>query len=816
MIDSVQSPKSQTQTTRQPIRRRSPSASSDAPMIIDISLDQSGKQVYQLNTIKRNTFSPINNNNEDNDDSDDDDDDEHDGNNNNNKKRDASAMQGEDEIDASSSRAFKKLKAEAKAEAQNVDPEDVWCTDVENAFREALEIIPKQGLHKIKISGRACGRNELISDFILTQTGKFRSRKQVSSHIQVLKNLGKDKHLIDLILTGPEQDAKSERKFNEVFSRISFNKSIGQVSAADGGCVEGTICSDDIEQPKRRSSRQHSKTQNRQFQSVTMEQLQKIEIGLLNFKMIQNIHEGSNTSQRTISRLPSGKFYDKTMRIRSNADLSHRFPEFFKLVDSIKSAVPSTTTPETVSIPSSIPPIPILHGMVKLLPPSLLDQNQGEYNVTANLKLSGLPITDDTHYCCLTKVYNFGKPGLSTFEKIDARLNKEQQYLEFDLRLGTDYWNTLFKHLKSVLLNNTKDGEDSSAIESKLLTKGIKSVSMKQIVFNVSSKEYRSPVGEQFGIDDIDKRSIRAVLIWEFLKVDNEEDALTTMREIHIPFAGEPDQKLVAQVHPQQLHPYPQPPKPQQQQQQQQQQHSQRSASLNIDVSPPQSLSSTMSSPINHTAPMVVARQFSTASEPIPQHTQEYIPHHHLSQPVHSSQMAVSSSPSEDLYQQQHTSSIPSPLQSTANAIGHPTLNLNETIAFGSVSSASTSALSQHPSSASSATTAQTSMFDDDDYQLCGMNPTTIVPGPGAVGQNMAGLDMNVGLDTVGFGCGVPDAFGEEDMVGFFPVGNTNDSAITYDSNTVANNNNSTPNINNANTGSTENGLWFDDSNYMI
>ena len=68
---------------------------------------------------------------------------------------------------------------------------DVWPDDVEVAFWEALRLIPKLGRRKVLVHGKPCGRNELIADYIERKTNKVRTRKQVSSHIQVLKNIKK-------------------------------------------------------------------------------------------------------------------------------------------------------------------------------------------------------------------------------------------------------------------------------------------------------------------------------------------------------------------------------------------------------------------------------------------------------------------------------------------------------------------------------------------------------------------------------------------------------------------------------------------------
>ncbi|RMZ78381.1 hypothetical protein DV738_g3947, partial [Chaetothyriales sp. CBS 135597] len=100
------------------------------------------------------------------------------------------------------------------------DGKPVWDDRIEDAFQNALVNIEPMGRRKKSQRGRPHGRNELISEWILRETGEYRSRKQVSSHIQVLNSLLKGIPEWDA-LTTPDEKTPTGRASHKYYSSSS-------------------------------------------------------------------------------------------------------------------------------------------------------------------------------------------------------------------------------------------------------------------------------------------------------------------------------------------------------------------------------------------------------------------------------------------------------------------------------------------------------------------------------------------------------------------------------------------------------------------
>ncbi|KAH0376248.1 hypothetical protein KCU92_g9874, partial [Aureobasidium melanogenum] len=94
-----------------------------------------------------------------------------------------------------------------------------WPDHIEDAFIVALCRHPPCGRKKSKAPGeqhnddaKAMGRNELIADYIFRNTGDVRTRKQVSSHIQVLKPFVQNEAIIMRFLATPGEKESAATK----------------------------------------------------------------------------------------------------------------------------------------------------------------------------------------------------------------------------------------------------------------------------------------------------------------------------------------------------------------------------------------------------------------------------------------------------------------------------------------------------------------------------------------------------------------------------------------------------------------------------
>lgn len=346
--------------------------------------------------------------------------------------------------------------------------DNIWSKDVQNAFEEVLAIVPKNGLNKIKIGGKSCGRNELISDYILAKTGKFRTRKQVSSHIQVIKNMGLKKELIRLINHGPtfsspQENEENSKRFEEIFTKINLSKSLGLNSMMPPSKLTAG-------QPRRHSSDALGSAPKRR-------KLPEFSVGVKKICFfINDLIMGSSPiylSMQDETPLTS-------LTVKENAAISNRFPGLEEFADTN---------------------VPIIHNMVRIHSPLQLPNN---FNIETGLETRYMLEFNSLLelLSSFTSVYSFGNEVLKVNEE-DFEVNTHQPFL-------LKFWKCFFLQLLH---------------QPASLDAAFKGITVKQIIYD----RIHGPVHM------VPKNKIRAVLIWEFAKVDDFKLAKSTTSRLFLP-----------------------------------------------------------------------------------------------------------------------------------------------------------------------------------------------------------------------------------------------------------------------------------------
>ncbi|KAF2435603.1 hypothetical protein EJ08DRAFT_345539 [Tothia fuscella] len=138
--------------------------------------------------------------------------------------------------------AFKKYHKRPSKDAPPLEAKSIWPEHMEIAFCRALVYFPPIGRKKVTSTAdsKLRGRNELIAEKIQLWTGEKRTRKQVSSHIQVLKPMVKDNKFIMQHLAGNEDDKRSRNRHNRANSSV-YRRPYGHSMMQHQRCLPATL-----------------------------------------------------------------------------------------------------------------------------------------------------------------------------------------------------------------------------------------------------------------------------------------------------------------------------------------------------------------------------------------------------------------------------------------------------------------------------------------------------------------------------------------------------------------------------------------------
>lgn len=287
-----------------------------------------------------------------------------------------------------------------------------WPDDVQEAFEEAISLIPKKTLKNIKINGTTQGRNQYISMYIRYKTGIHRTSKQVSSHIQGLCSSKREYPMKKFLIEGPDENDSVIAKFSQLFSKIMREQQV--TSDIKEGVVE----------------KYEQRTLGNQFtSSVLFSQdncidFKKIDMCYVNFNVLKDSHVFSKANDSTYGQVK-----------QESIELSHflkNYPNFHHILNIFDTTLTSIK-----------PEFPLITIDVPFLLPFLeSDLLSGNYNFSARFTVTGMP--KNISYNIVTVVMKGGKIVETNINQLSYSASKSKTDHTFNVDIASKYWKKFF------------------------------------------------------------------------------------------------------------------------------------------------------------------------------------------------------------------------------------------------------------------------------------------------------------------------------------------------------------------------------------
>ncbi|MCJ1281098.1 Transcriptional enhancer factor TEF-1 [Xylographa opegraphella] len=375
------------------------------------------------------------------------------------------------------------------------DGKEIWPDFVEEAFQAALLDIPRIGRLKTPLKSekgiqKSSGRNELLAHKIELLTGVKRSRKQISSHIQVLQGMIKDPEWLDFVKSEPPAGAI---EYDSVKGKLIFKDR----SQSSGHCARSLAAN-----PNGGTLPLPTKTLGSSFPDYPF--VQNIELNMSVFPQANDYHLETQTCH--IYTQIQDEMGAQPKMLQDNCNWRQTFPDLTKIYNN--------------SSPSK-GEIILLEANLELMKDYCPPKSSLAIQLFADISGPGL----SPPWVYRTRFYMKGNLNKECSGQLDTPQLTDSQRSRVIIPLSSKWWVQLFYNIMERRCAIKAAGDMQGFYQYENETRqNISELSVMQEIFASDDKDTNLDLSASFPI---------FILLWKFRQTLPGEAATTTWRKLH-------------------------------------------------------------------------------------------------------------------------------------------------------------------------------------------------------------------------------------------------------------------------------------------